>query len=273
MRGGRREYLEVSRGFRRLRANRTEGARELGLLALGGLGRWIGRSSGISPELLVSEARGIARSLRDVQPAMAMFRSWSDEWQERLLRRSPGSLRGALEGWIRARTSELRDEPVRISVVVRSRLPVGSRILTISRSSTVLSSLLALPPRRRPREVMALESLPGGEGRTLARELRRGGIPSRVVPDRRAAVEVGTADLVLAGADEIAPDGSVVHKVGTRSLALAARRAGVPFVVLAGGSKRSRRRSRAPLPRLYDRTPARLVSEYWTDRGALRRWT
>lgn len=271
MRETRPALRRLLRDLDRLRADRTGGARELGLRALAGIDRWIVSSDRLSPSGLLSEARAIARSEGTLHPAMSMFRSWRTEWEEGLLRRSPGSLRASLRSWVRRRASQLRAEPARIGAVVLARLPAEARLLTISRSSTVLLSLLALPRSARPLEVMALESLPGGEGRTLARELRRAGIPSRVVPDRSATVAVGTADAVLVGADEIAPDGSVVHKVGTRALALAARREGVPFIVLAGASKRGLRRSRARLPPLYDRTPARLVSEYWTDRGVVRR--
>ena len=41
----------------------------------------------------------------------------------------------------------------------------------------------------------------------------------------------GMADAVVVGADRVAANGDVANKIGTYSLALAARRAGVPFVV------------------------------------------
>jgi translation initiation factor 2B subunit (eIF-2B alpha/beta/delta family) len=81
---------------------------------------------------------------------------------------------------------------------------------------------------------------------------------------------VPRADLVLVGADAVYGDGSVVHKVGTRPLTLAALRAGVPVIVVAGRSKSvpgpcpSR-----TLPPRFDRTPARAVREFWTDRGVV----
>ena len=43
----------------------------------------------------------------------------------------------------------------------------------------------------------------------------------------------GLADAVVVGADRIAANGDVANKVGTYPLALAAGRAGVPFVVVA----------------------------------------
>jgi ribose 1,5-bisphosphate isomerase len=113
-----------------------------------------------------------------------------------------------------------------------------------------------------------LESLPGGEGRTFARELRRAGLRARTVTDTEGRRLVGATDLVLIGADTVSSDGSVVHKVGTRPLALAARRAGVPVIVVAGRSKNAPDpHSARRLPPRFDRTPARAIQEYWTDEG------
>jgi methylthioribose-1-phosphate isomerase len=55
-----------------------------------------------------------------------------------------------------------------------------------------------------------------------------------VLPGAAAAVIVGGAvDAVVVGADRIAANGDVANKVGTLPLALAAARAGIPFVVAA----------------------------------------
>jgi len=43
----------------------------------------------------------------------------------------------------------------------------------------------------------------------------------------------GLADAVVVGADRVVANGDVVNKIGTYPLALAAARAGVPFVVAA----------------------------------------
>ena len=59
--------------------------------------------------------------------------------------------------------------------------------------------------------------------RALPRGRRRG-----TVPDRQ-----GQADAVVVGADRVAANGDVANKIGTYSLALAAHRAGIPFVVAA----------------------------------------
>jgi len=71
--------------------------------------------------------------------------------------------------------------------------------------------------------------------RLTAWELGRRGIPYRVIVDSAAAGLVlgGRVNAVVVGADRIAANGDVANKVGTLPHALAARHAGIPFVVAA----------------------------------------
>lgn len=255
--------------MRRLSVDRRSSASELAERVLALLERWRRALGTVSPEELDRESIEVGRALGSMQPSMAVFRGWSSSWSTEVLARGLGR-RTAIGTWLRARRQELRGESRALSAELRQRLPPRARILSVSRSASVLCALLDLPPRRRPREVLALESLPGGEGRRLARDLRRGGIPARVIPDRSARAAVGSVDLVLVGADTVDPRGTLLHKVGTRGLAAAARKARVPFVVLAGRSKWTISRRTPPRSGLFDRTPRAWITEYWTDRGP---WT
>ncbi len=71
--------------------------------------------------------------------------------------------------------------------------------------------------------------------RLTAWELGQRGIPHRVLVDSAAAglLLAGGVQAVVVGADRIAANGDVANKVGTLAHALAARHAGVPFVVAA----------------------------------------
>jgi len=84
--------------------------------------------------------------------------------------------------------------------------------------------------------VYAGETRPLLQGsRLTAWELSRLGADYRIVVDGAGAglIAAGEVDAVVVGADRIAANGDVVNKVGTFPLALAAARAGVPFVVAA----------------------------------------
>ena len=83
---------------------------------------------------------------------------------------------------------------------------------------------------------IATETRPLLQGaRLTAWELERMGAPHRVIVDAAgpALLSRGMADVVLTGADRIAANGDVANKIGTFALAVAARYASVPFVVVA----------------------------------------
>ena len=66
-------------------------------------------------------------------------------------------------------------------------------------------------------------------------ELGQLGIEHRLVCDGAAPflISQGLADAVVVGADRVAANGDVANKIGTYGLALAAHRAGIPFLVAA----------------------------------------
>jgi S-methyl-5-thioribose-1-phosphate isomerase len=101
---------------------------------------------------------------------------------------------------------------------------------------TALGTIRALHEARQVAEVIFGETRPLLQGaRLTAWELAEAGIPHRLCVDTAGPVALasGMIDCVLVGADRVCANGDVVNKVGTYSLALAAKRAGVPFIVVA----------------------------------------
>jgi len=125
--------------------------------------------------------------------------------------------------------------------------------------------------------------------RLTAWELLKAGIPHTVIPDGAAAglMARGKVDVVLVGADRIARNGDVANKLGSYPLALAAKRHGVPFYVVAPSSSfdpvcasgdaipiEERGASELAVPEgsavynpAFDLTPAELITAYVTERG------
>jgi methylthioribose-1-phosphate isomerase len=100
---------------------------------------------------------------------------------------------------------------------------------------TALAVVLALA-RRGGVEVVACETRPLLQGaRLTVWELARAGIPHALCVDGAGPglIARGEVDAVVVGADRVAANGDVANKVGTYPLALAARAAGIPFVVAA----------------------------------------
>lgn len=101
---------------------------------------------------------------------------------------------------------------------------------------TALGVVHVLHQRGRLGRVLADETRPLLQGaRLTAWELAQMGADFRVVIDGAGPflISQGETDAVVVGADRIAANGDVANKIGTYSLALAAARAGIPFVVAA----------------------------------------
>jgi len=85
-------------------------------------------------------------------------------------------------------------------------------------------------------QVYNTETRPWLQGaRLTAWELMREGIPSKLIADGAAAHLMRTEriDWVIVGADRIAANGDTANKIGTYMLAVAARRHGAKFMVVA----------------------------------------
>jgi methylthioribose-1-phosphate isomerase len=85
-------------------------------------------------------------------------------------------------------------------------------------------------------EALVLETRPLLQGARLTTwELREAGAPHRVIVDSAAPFLLarGIANVVVTGADRVAANGDTANKIGTYALALGARQAGVPFLVVA----------------------------------------
>ncbi|WP_209640831.1 S-methyl-5-thioribose-1-phosphate isomerase [Kibdelosporangium banguiense] len=101
---------------------------------------------------------------------------------------------------------------------------------------TALGVVRALKERDALGHVYLDETRPLLQGaRLTAWELAQMGVEHTVVVDSAGPTVVARrlADAVVVGADRIAANGDVVNKIGTYPLALAAARAGIPFVVAA----------------------------------------
>ena len=150
------------------------------------------------------------------------------------------------------------DSDCRAAAVASALLP--ARVLTISRSSSVLEAL----GRRRPATVVCMRSDPGGEGVRLASELASLTAAS-VISDEDAIRRV-PSDAVLTGADAVTPT-VVVNKIKTRRLAEAATAKGIPCYAVAGFTKFVG--AELPLEATLDATPLELFAGIAAPRGVL----
>lgn len=131
--------------------------------------------------------------------------------------------------------TDLGRRAARVAARAAALLPEQGPVLTLSASSTVRQALLA-NPNLEALPVMILEGRPMQEGRLLAAELVRAGVPVTMAVDAAATTLVRQCAMVLLGADSVG-DVGVINKVGSLALASAARAAGVPVLVLTDETK------------------------------------
>ena len=153
-----------------------------------------------------------ARRLRTVRPSMGVVATRIDRVMA-TADRDPESVRArATEACSRAVSA---DEKAAAAAAAR----IGERVLTLSRSGTVLAALR----RASPQAIFVAESRPAREGVGVAEELA-GDHDVSLFVDAAMGQVVATeeVDTVLFGADAVLSDGTVVNKVGSRLAALAA---------------------------------------------------
>jgi methylthioribose-1-phosphate isomerase len=205
---------------------------------------------------------------------------------------------GALLELARRLHREQEEADRRLAELGAERFEAGDRALTHCNTGALATGgygtaggvLRAAWERGRLAQVWVDETRPLLQGtRLTAWELRRAGIPFRVVADAAAGglMARGLVERVVVGADRIAANGDVANKVGTYPLAVLAARHGVPFYVAApvstldpgtpsGAAIPIEERDPAEVADgadafnpAFDITPAELVTAVFTEAGVL----
>jgi translation initiation factor eIF-2B subunit delta len=113
------------------------------------------------------------------------------------------------------------------------------RVITLSRSGTVLEILKLWHQKNKKLKVTVCESRPKFEGRLMAKELSAKGIKVELITDAMMGLYVPKVDAAVVGADVVLKNGNVVNKVGSKALALLCRECKKPFYVVTSKSKLS----------------------------------
>jgi len=234
------DITELDELVRQIRSLAVRGAMALGVAGALGMALAAARAAESGADL-DSELAAAADALTGARPT-AVNLGWGV--RELLLARAGGA--GAEQ--LLSRALAIRDADIAVSRALSERgaelLAGAGTVLTHCNagalagveSGSALGVIQRLHADRPLELVYACETRPLLQGsRLTAWELGRLGIPCRVIVDSAAAglLVGGRVDAVVVGADRIAANGDVANKVGTLAHALAARHAGIPFVVAA----------------------------------------
>ncbi|MAT39431.1 MAG: hypothetical protein CL946_07480 [Ectothiorhodospiraceae bacterium] len=131
----------------------------------------------------------------------------------------------------------LEESGAQIAEKFLSVLERPTRILTISRSSTVISALKKAHKANKLSHLYVLEARPAYEGWRTVRDCSAAGISSTLMVDAAMGEAVQTAEAVVIGADSVSSDGYLLNKTGTLPLAICASEFGLPLYVLCDSLK------------------------------------
>jgi len=190
-------------------------------------------SEAATPEAFEAELRAAARRLRDTRPTAVSL----PNALRYVLREVEGDTVEALRASTIEATASFRDQLERaqddLGDIGANRLQDGDTVMTHCHSTDALACVRAALDDGKHIEAIVKETRPRKQGHITAKQLREWDVPVTVVVDNAARRYLDDCDHVLVGADSIAADGSVINKIGTSMLAVAARERGTPIMVAA----------------------------------------
>jgi translation initiation factor eIF-2B subunit delta len=216
-----------------IRADNTSGAAVLARKAAMAVLAWADRTASMPYVAWRTELEVFAMALYRAQPVMAPLFNLVNE-----VLLAVEAAAASAETQLRVRQTaqafldHLDGANQRLATSTLGLLPRRAHVLTFSYSSSVLAVLLEAHARQTLARVFCTESRPIQEGRGLAQALADAGIAVDFGVDAAITTFAHQAQIVLTGADSITAQG-IVNKVGTTSLALAARHVGIPCYVIA----------------------------------------
>lgn len=273
--------------LRLLTADRKRGAIQLARQALAILEQSGLENQATSGAELRRQLTNRARSLLASRPSMAVVEQLMERWLAEMASipptLDPMELGRQAAQAARELITASQAAALETARQVASHIAPQRTILTHSFSSTLLEVFRQLPERGV--SVIVTESRPLNEGREMARLLAELAFPVTLITDAQAGLFTAQCDLVLLGADAVLADGTLINKIGSYPIALAAYAAGRPVVVCCDSFKHSTRLQieleemdpaevePAPQPGVtrrniyFDRTPPTLVTAWISERG------
>ncbi len=168
-------------------------------------------------------------------------------------------------------------------------------IVTHCHSSSVVNILVEAHKQKKYIHVYNTETRPLYQGRKTSIDLAKAGVPDTMITDDAAPFFVDNVyesdihiDMVIIGSDAIKMDGSVYNKIGSFSIALAARHSKIPVYVVGSLTKvdmenaviiekRSGKELRPEAPKgleilnyAFDKVPAKFITGIITEHGIIK---
>ena len=225
------EQAEFQEECERLRADRSHGASTLARQALELLQRSSGGLDGVEVQEFRTTMEERCTALARVRPSMAVVSTQVERWRAELGRvcadcADTARIRRCMAAYAARMIEDSLCACDAAAAHMAEIISPQDTIITLSSSSTLNATFARLPQSVR---YIIAESRPLNEGVAVAQHLLEHGFDVTLITEAQLGLFVQQADVALIGADTVLADGSVVNKVGSYLLALAAKAAGIPL--------------------------------------------
>ncbi len=195
------------------------------------------------------ETRPTAVSLPNALKAVMRYRADNVEDARRAIIANADAFIAASENAVR-----------KIGEIGARRIRDGDTILTHCNSSAAFQIFETAFNQGKHINVVATETRPRQQGYITVDFLQKAGIPATLILDSAVRYYMKNVDLVIVGADAITVNGSLINKIGTSQVALAANEARVSFICAAETYKFSPRSVLGELVEIEERDPSEVLS-------------
>jgi len=291
----------VSRAAESIRTMQVRGAGKIARSAAMALAEFAHSWKGAKPRDLYKELEASAKLLLATRPTAVSLRNAVNLTlaPAREAAKADGNVDDVRRCAYEAGTRFAHDSVLAVEKVaarVAEWLPKRATVLTHCNSQAAVEAIKAAHESGRKVKAICTESRPWFQGHLTARQLDEAGIDTTFVVDSAAyeAMAAQKVDAVVVGADTVLGGGSLMNKIGTVQVALAAKDLGVPFYVAAESYKFSPFDERPPIEErdveevlkpapasfrelgvtvrnaVFDETPPRLIERFATEHKALR---
>ncbi|MCZ7372983.1 MAG: ribose 1,5-bisphosphate isomerase [Candidatus Methanoperedens sp.] len=149
----------------------------------------------------------------------------------------------------------------RIGEIGAKRVRDGDTIMTHCNSAAAISIMAAAHAQGKDITVIATESRPRLQGHLTIRQLDRLGIKTALIVDSAVRYFMKEVSLVIMGADAVTVNGSVINKIGTSQLAMAAHEARKNVIIAAETYKFSPRTLLGELVEIEERDSGEVIGK------------
>jgi translation initiation factor 2B subunit (eIF-2B alpha/beta/delta family) len=282
-------HSDIVARVRAIEEDRTHGAGKIAEYGLLALKKAAELSMAVDADGFVDEMKATARAIADARPTMAALANLVGSAYATMAesgRSTVEELQSTAATAVDELLIEMRQSSGKTASAAAERLAPDSTILTVSYSRRCLDAIILA--KEKGIRVIVAESRPRCEGRVMAGELARNSVPVTLCTDASVGHMMQSATVAWSGAAAVTENGTVVNRMGTALLALAASDCKVPYYALCQsykfrpgkgepvleekeGSDLGQKPQGVAVRNVYfDATPPRLVEGIFTEKGLIR---